>query len=63
MFKHDFLGRELNVGDKIVYLAQGCLNVGSITKLCPQQARIIREEDGFKTKVFYNLTIKVESEQ
>ncbi len=63
MLNQDFLGRELNVGDKIVYEAYGCLNVGTITKLCPQQAWIIREEDGFETKVFYNLTVKVESEQ
>ena len=68
MYKHDFLGRELEVGDKVVWANRaplgnkeliGAYYIGQITKLCQKQAWIL-EDSGKVTKVFYHLLIKIE---
>lgn len=67
MFKKDFLGKELNIGDKVVWAnraplgnkeIEGSFYVGTITKLCPKQAWIL-EDSGRETKIFYHLLIKI----
>ena len=73
MYKHDFLGRELEVGDKVVWpntyggrkggkdADAPAYFVGIITKLCPQQAKLnVLENPGWESKIFYECLIKVE---
>jgi len=70
MFKKDFLGKELNIGDKVVWANReprgnkkdgtvAGFYVGTITKLCNQQAKVTRD-DGLETKQFYELLIKID---
>ena len=68
MLKTDFLGNELKVGDKVVWAnrdplgnkkEEGGFYIGTVTKLCDQQAKVIRD-DGFETKQFYRLLIKID---
>jgi len=38
---------------------EGGFYIGTVTKLCDQQAKVIRD-DGFETKQFYRLLIKID---
>ncbi len=68
MFKTDFLGKELKVGDKVVWANRaplghknedGAFFIGTITKLCNQQAWVIEDTER-ETKIFYKLLIKID---